>query len=64
MQITHDILYQKFQRGYLCRLFDLNGNSAGQCAYWRVRHEVIPFLERKLDPHLVEHLYRISLRQA
>ena len=29
----------------------------------RVRHEVIPFLERKLDPHLVEHLYRISLRQ-
>ena len=30
----------------------------------RVRHEVIPFLERKLDPHLVEHLYRISLRQT
>ena len=29
----------------------------------RVRHEVIPFLERTLDPHLVEHLYRISLRQ-
>ena len=29
----------------------------------RVRHEVIPFLERKLDQHLVEHLYRISLRQ-
>ena len=29
----------------------------------RVRHEVIPFLERTLDPHLVEHLYRISLRK-
>ena len=29
----------------------------------RVRHEVIPFLERKLDPNLVEHLYRVSLRQ-
>ncbi len=29
----------------------------------RVRHEVIPFLERTLDPNLVEHLYRISLRQ-
>ena len=28
----------------------------------RVRHEVIPFLERTLDPHLVEHIYRISLR--
>ena len=26
----------------------------------RVRHEVIPFLEKTLDPHLVEHLYRIS----
>lgn len=29
----------------------------------RVRHEVIPFLERTLDPNLVEHLYRISMRQ-
>lgn len=28
----------------------------------RVRHEVIPFLERTLDRHLVEHLYRISSR--
>ena len=28
----------------------------------RVRHEVIPFLERTLDPNLVEHLYRISCR--
>ena len=28
----------------------------------RVRHEVIPFLEKTLDPHLVEHLYRISGR--
>ena len=28
----------------------------------RVRHEVVPFLERTLDPNLVEHLYRISLR--
>ena len=28
----------------------------------RVRHEVIPFLERTLDPNLVEHLYRISMR--
>lgn len=26
----------------------------------KVRHEVIPFLERTLDPKLVEHLYRIS----
>ena len=25
----------------------------------KVRHEVIPFLERTLDPHLVEHLGRI-----
>ncbi len=30
----------------------------------RVRHEVIPFLERTLDPHLVEHLFVLSLRQA
>lgn len=30
----------------------------------RVRHEVIPFLERTLDPHLVEHLLVLSLRQA
>ena len=29
----------------------------------RVRHEVIPFLERTLDPNLVEHLYRISQRR-
>lgn len=28
----------------------------------RVRHEVIPFLERTLDPHLVEHIYRIGQR--
>lgn len=28
----------------------------------RIRHEVIPFLERTLDRHLVEHLYRISSR--
>ncbi len=28
----------------------------------RVRHEVIPFLEKTLDPNLVEHLARISLR--
>jgi len=30
----------------------------------RMRHEVIPFLEKTLDPHLVEHLFRISTRQA
>ena len=29
----------------------------------RVRHEVIPFLERTLDRHLVEHLARIASRQ-
>lgn len=29
----------------------------------RVRHEVLPFLERTLDRHLVEHIYRISQRQ-
>ena len=29
----------------------------------RVRHEVIPFLERTLDPHLVEHICRISMRE-
>ena len=28
----------------------------------RVRHEVIPFLERTLDPHIVEHIARISGR--
>lgn len=28
----------------------------------KVRHEVLPFLERTLDKDLVEHLYRISLR--
>ena len=28
----------------------------------RVRHEVIPFLEKTLDPHLVEHLFTISNR--
>ena len=30
----------------------------------RVRHEVIPFLEKSLDPHLVEHLARIAARQG
>ena len=30
----------------------------------RVRHEVIPYLEKTLDPHLVEHLCRISLRNG
>jgi tRNA(Ile)-lysidine synthase len=29
----------------------------------RIRHVVIPFLEKTLDPHLVEHLAAISLRQ-
>ena len=29
----------------------------------RIRHEVIPFLEKTLDPHLVEHLYALSARQ-
>ena len=28
----------------------------------KIRHEVIPFLVKALDPHLVEHLARISLR--
>ena len=28
----------------------------------RVRHEVLPFLERTLDPHIVEHIARISER--
>ena len=28
----------------------------------RIRHEVIPFLEKTLDRHLVEHLYRLSIR--
>lgn len=26
----------------------------------KVRHVVVPFLERNLDPHLVEHIYRIT----
>ena len=29
----------------------------------RIRHEVIPFLERTLDRHLVEHLYALSTRR-
>jgi len=29
-----------------------------------VRHNVLPFLERTLDKDIVEHLYRISLRQS
>ena len=29
----------------------------------RVRHEVIPFLEKTLDRHLVEHLYALSARR-
>ena len=29
----------------------------------RVRHTVIPFLEKNLDPNIVEHLYRLGLRQ-
>ncbi|MBR4615815.1 MAG: tRNA lysidine(34) synthetase TilS [Kiritimatiellae bacterium] len=28
----------------------------------RVRHEVMPFLEKTLDPHIVEHIARISCR--
>ena len=28
----------------------------------RIRHEVIPFLEKTLDRHLVEHLYALSTR--
>ncbi len=28
----------------------------------RVRHEVIPFLEKTLDPNLIEHLFTIGLR--
>jgi tRNA(Ile)-lysidine synthase len=28
----------------------------------KVRHEVIPFMEKVLDANLVEHLYRISQR--
>ena len=28
----------------------------------RVRHEIIPFLEKTLDRHLVEHLFRVSAR--
>lgn len=28
----------------------------------RVRHEVVPFLEKTLDPHLVEHLLAVALR--
>ena len=30
----------------------------------RVRHQVIPYLEKTLDPHLVEHLYAINQRYA
>ena len=30
----------------------------------RVRHEVIPFLEKTLDRHLVEHLYAISAERV
>ena len=29
----------------------------------RIRHEVIPFLEKTLDRHLVEHLYKLSARR-
>ena len=29
----------------------------------RIRHEVIPFLEKTLDRHLVEHLYALSTRR-
>jgi len=29
-----------------------------------VRHNVLPFLEKTLDKDIVEHLYRISLRQS
>ena len=28
----------------------------------RVRHEIVPFLEKTLDRHLVEHLFRVSGR--
>ena len=30
----------------------------------KVRHKIIPFLEKTLDKDLVEHLYRISMRQG
>ena len=30
----------------------------------RVRHEVLPFLEKTLDPLIVEHLWRLSMRHA
>ena len=30
----------------------------------RIRHVVIPFLEKALDRNLVEHLYKLSIRQA
>ena len=30
----------------------------------RIRHEVIPFLEKTLDAHLVEHLYATSTRES
>ena len=30
----------------------------------RIRHKVIPFLEKTLDRHLVEHLYALSLRNS
>ena len=29
----------------------------------RIRHEVIPFLEKTLDQHLVEHLYALSTKR-
>lgn len=29
----------------------------------RIRHEVIPFLEKVLDRHLVEHLYKLSTKR-
>ena len=29
----------------------------------RVRHEVVPFLEKTLDPLLVEHIWRIGMRR-
>lgn len=29
----------------------------------RVRHEIIPFLEKTLDRHLVEHLYKLSVKR-
>ncbi len=29
----------------------------------RVRHEILPFLENALDAHIVEHIWRISMRR-